>query len=155
MKARTVLFTQGLDVRWAGNFDFTATQWAAGDPHPHFSWVQDITHWIPPESTGPGSSFNTVQKTSKYGTVDLRKLIDESALGLDVAKQRALVTKMAVIYNELVPFLPFVERYGGNPTRPGVRVAGWPKPGSSIYLNSPYSDAFVIMMLITGQLHSV
>ena len=37
------------------------------------------------------------------------------------------------------------------PTR--ARVAGWPAPSDPIYLNSPYNDSFVIMMLLTGQLH--
>jgi peptide/nickel transport system substrate-binding protein len=154
LSTRTVTYTQVPNMRWAGNFQLTATQWAAGDPHPHFSWVQDVEFFIPPRSTGVGSGFNPIQKTS-FGTVDLRKLIDASALGLDVAKQKALVQKMALIYNDLIPFFPFVERYGGNPTVPGKRVAGWPKPNDPIYLNSPYSDSFVIMMLLTGQLHGV
>jgi peptide/nickel transport system substrate-binding protein len=87
--------------------------------------------------------------------VDLGKTITNSALGLDVAKQKALVGQMALIFNDLLPIIPLWERYGGNPTRPGVRVAGWPKPGDPIYLNSPYTDSFVIMMLLTGQLHAV
>jgi peptide/nickel transport system substrate-binding protein len=155
LATRTVTFTQTQALRFAGDFELTATQWAAGDPHPHFSYVQDVEFYIPPRSTGPGSGFNPIQKTNSYGTVDLRQVIDQSGLGLDVAKQRALVDKMAVIYNDLIPFFPFVERYGGNPTIPGKRVAGWPKPSDPIYLNSPYSDSFVIMMLLTGQLHAV
>jgi hypothetical protein len=47
------------------------------------------------------------------------------------------------------------ERYGNNPTHPGVRVAGWPPLSDPIYLNSPYNDSFVIMMLLMGQLHAV
>jgi peptide/nickel transport system substrate-binding protein len=155
LRTRTVAFTIANDVRAAGNFDLTSYEWASADPHPHFSWVADVTKWIPPQTAGPGSGFNVVQQTKYFGTVDLRQLIDQTALGLDVSKQKALVRKMALVYNELVPFFPFVERYGLNPTQPpGVhRVAGWPPLNDPIYLNSPYSDSFVVMMLYTGQLH--
>ena len=157
LSTRTVTFTQGDPTRFRGAFDFTSTIWASADPHPHFSWVRDVEFYIPPKSPGPGSGFNPVQKTDSFGTVDLRKLIDESALGLDVAKQKRLVRQMALIYNELVPFFPYVERYGGNPTQPpGVhRVAGWPPPSDPIYQNTPYSDSFTVMMILTGQLHAV
>jgi peptide/nickel transport system substrate-binding protein len=155
LSARTVAFTVANDVRYAGNFQLTSYEWASADPHPHFAWVSDILNWIPPSSSGPGSGFNTVQKTTNFGTVDLRTLIEQTALGLDVGKQKALCAKMALIYNELIPFLPFVERYGLNPTQPpGVhRVAGWPALSDPIYLNSPYSDSFVVLMLYGGVLH--
>ncbi len=155
LKARTVAFTQANDVRYAGNFQLTSYEWASADPHPHFAWLADILNWIPPTSSGPGSGFNVVQKTANYGTVNLRTIIDQSALGLDVNKQKALSAKMALIYNELIPYFPFVERYGLNPTQPpGVhRVAGWPPPNDPIYLNSPYSDSFVVEMLYRGVLH--
>lgn len=155
LSARTVAFTQANNVRAAGNFQLTSYIWASADPHPHFAWVSDVLQWIPPTTAGPGSGFNVVQKTKNFGTVDLRSLIDQTALGLDVSKQKALCAKMALIYNELVPYFPFVERYGLNPTQaPGShRVAGWPKPNDPIYLNSPYSDSFVIELLYAGALH--
>jgi peptide/nickel transport system substrate-binding protein len=155
LSIRTVAFTVGFDVRAAGNFELTAYGWGSADPHPHFSWDADVLLWMPPEITGPGSGFDVVQKTTSYGTVNLRTLIDQSALGLDVAKQKELCAKMALIYNELVPFLPFVERYGLNPTQPpgAHRVAGWPPPNDPIYLNSPYSDSFLVELLYTGVIH--
>jgi peptide/nickel transport system substrate-binding protein len=66
-----------------------------------------------------------------------------------------VVRELALSYNVLVPFLPFVERNGRHPIRPGVRVAGWPALQDPIYLNNPYTDSFAIMMLLTGQLHPV
>lgn len=156
LATRTVTYTQVQPLRFAGNFELTSSIWAQGDPHPHFAWFQDVEFYIPPSSSGPGSGFNPVQKT-QFGTLNLRKVIDDSALGLDTAKQKALVKKMALIYNDLIPgFFPFVERYGGNPSQPpGVhRVVGWPPLHDPIYLNSPYSDSFVVMMLLTGTLHA-
>ena len=155
IKVRTVTFTQVPTERGKGNFQLTTAQWGAADPHPHFAFSFDVLYYVPPETNGPGSGFSLTQKTKDFGTVDLRKVIDDSGLGLDVGKQKALVRRMARIFNDLLPIIPLWERYGNNPTRPGVRVAGWPKPGDPIYLNSPYSDAFTIMMLLTGQLHAV
>src|SRR5205823_8760643 len=86
LKTRTVTYTQVQPLRFAGNFQLTATQWASGDPHPHFSYVQDIEFFIPPRSSGPGSGFNPIQKTSRFGTVNLVKTIDQSGLSLDTAK---------------------------------------------------------------------
>jgi peptide/nickel transport system substrate-binding protein len=62
---------------------------------------------------------------------------------------------MALIFNDLLLVIPLWERHGNNLTRPSVRVAGWPKPGDSIYLNSHVTDSFVIMKLLTGQLHPI
>ena len=154
IKVRELTYTQVPVEVGKGNFQLTMGTWGAAHPHPHFSFVQDILNYVPPITNGPGSGFSLIQPTSA-GTVDLRKFIDESGLGLDVAKQKVLVRRMALIFNDLLPIIPLWERYGNNPTRPGVRVAGWPKPGDPIYLNSPYSDAFTIMMLLTGQLHAV
>jgi len=151
---RTVTYTQTPTMRGAGNFQLAIAGWGAGDTHPHFAFSNDILQYVPPITNGPGSGFKLVQPTDDFGTVDLRKTIDDSALGLDVAKQKALVRKMALIFNDLLPIMPLWERLGGNPTRPGVRVAGWPPPSDPIYLNSPYTDSFVVMMLLTGQLHS-
>lgn len=155
LRVQAVTYTKAQSMRWAGNFELTATIWGAGDPHPYSSYVQDVEFTLPPRSAGSGSGFNPIQQSSGFGTVDVRKLIDQSGLGLNTAKQKALVQELALIYNELIPFFPFVERYGRNPTRPGVRVAGWPPLHDPIYLNSPYADSFVIMMLLTGRLHGV
>lgn len=155
LRVQAVTYSKAQRLRWAGNFELTATIWGAGDPHPYSSYVQDVEFTLPPRSAGPGSGFNPIQQSSSFGTVNVRKLIDQSGLGLDTAKQKALVQEMALIYNELIPFFPFVERYGRNPTRPGARVAGWPPLHDPIYLNSPYADSFVIMMLLTGRLHAV
>ncbi|HZS93034.1 MAG TPA: ABC transporter substrate-binding protein [Chloroflexota bacterium] len=155
LKVRTVSYPQVFPLVYAGNFDLVSRQFAAADPHPHFSYDQDISQWIPPITSGVGSGYNPVVKTAKFGTVDLLKAIRDSALGLDANKQRPIIAKLAQIFNDEVPFLTFVDRYGGNPTLPGKRVAGWPPLTDKIYQNSPYADSFVVMMLLTGQLHAV
>ena len=157
LRVRPVAYTAGLNVRHAGHFALTAYAWGAGDPHPYFAWVADILAWTPQLGAWPGAGFNVVQQTARFGRVDLGTLIRQSARGLDVHRQKDMVQQLALIYNEVVPFLPFVERYGRNPSQPpgAHRVTGWPPPSDPIYLNSPYSDSFVIMLLLTGRLHAV
>jgi peptide/nickel transport system substrate-binding protein len=156
LSVRKVTYSQTPILRAQGKFELTATVWGAAAPHPYASWEQDLAVAMPPDprSIGPGAGFQPIQHTSGFGTVDLRTLIDQSRQGLNIPRQRALVRKMALVYNEVLPFFPLVERYGRNPTRPGVRVAGWPPLRDPIYLNGPYTDSFVVMMLLTGQLHA-
>jgi peptide/nickel transport system substrate-binding protein len=155
LRVRRTTFTQTPVQRAHGQFELTAAAAPGESPHPFFAWQNDISTFLPPNTDGPGSGLNVQQQTRAFGTVNLQHLIDQSARGLDVSKQRAVVREMALSYNELVPFLPFVERYGRHPIRPGVRVAGWPALKDPIYLNNPYTDSFAIMMLLTGQLHPV
>lgn len=96
-------------------------------------------------------NFPLKQQTS-MGDLDLEKLVVDSADGLDENAQKALVSKMALAFNELLPVIPIYERYGNNPVLDGVRVVGWPPDGDPIYANSPYADSFVIMLMYEGKL---
>jgi peptide/nickel transport system substrate-binding protein len=151
---RRVPYDQMSDMLDGGRFQLAIGMWGAPDGwRPYFGLDQSVLQYVPPLTRGPGAGFALQQQTRDFGTVDLRKTIDATSLGVDVARQRALVRKMALVFNELLPILPLWERQGNNPIVAGARVAGWPKPDDPIYLNSPYADSFVIMMLLTGRLH--
>ena len=68
-----------------------------------------------------------VQETDVVGTIDLEQAVVESAEGLDEEAHKALITQVALAYNELLPNVPLWERYGNNPALDGVRVTGWPR----------------------------
>jgi peptide/nickel transport system substrate-binding protein len=91
-------------------------------------------------------------ETQEFGEVDLEKLIIQSALGLDEEDQKATVTKLCKIFNELLPVIPLWERYGNNPALEGERVVGWLPDSDPIYQNSPYEDSFTVMMIMDGTL---
>jgi peptide/nickel transport system substrate-binding protein len=84
--------------------------------------------------------------------VDLQELVIQTASGLDVRNQKATVTKLAIIFNELLPVIPLWERYGNNPALEGERVTGWLPDSNPIYQNSPYEDSFTVMMIMDGTL---
>jgi len=131
---------------------------ASTQPHPHFSFVQDLfTHNIPIAANkgGKGMAFPLKQTTDAMGDVDLEQLVVNAPLGLDEGAQKANVTQAAMAFNELMPMVPLFERYGNNPALEGVRVTGWPADSDPIIQNAPYGDNFAVMSLITGQLKPV
>lgn len=154
---RSVTFTQQpIDID-KGNFELAAMGWGAGNPHPHFAYVTDLFqhNTLAANNGGKGIDFPLQQKTSSVGEIDLKKAVDDSALGLDVAKQKDLIFKVAQAFNELLPIVPIYERWANNPMLEGVRVTGWAPPSDPIYTNSPYADSFVIMQLLNGTLKPV
>jgi len=149
---RSETFTQQpIDID-KGNFQLAMGGWGSGDPHPHFAFVADIfTHnTLAANNGGKGMDFPLTQKTDSVGDIDLKKAVDDSALGLDVAKQKDLVFKIAQAYNELLPTIPVYERWAKNPMLDKVHATGYLPADNPIYTNSPYADSFIIMMILDG-----
>lgn len=153
---RSVTFTQEPDQIDRGDFQLGIQAWGAStQPHPQFSFVQDLfTHNIPTAANlgGRGMAFPLQQTTDALGPVDLEQVVLNSALGLDEAAQRNNVTQAAIAFNELVPMIPLFERYGNNAALEGVRVKSYPADSDPIISNALYGDNFVVMLLMTGQL---
>ncbi len=154
---RSETFTQQpIDID-KGNFKLAMGGWGAGAPHPHFSFVQDLEvhNSLAATNGGKGMDYPLTQKTDSVGNIDFAKAIDDSALGLDVGKQKDLVDNITRAFNELLPQVPVYERWAKNPCLEGVRVTGWPPSSDPIYTNSPYADSFVIMLMLDGTLKPV
>lgn len=135
-----------------GNFQLAIRAWGSGDPHPHFSYRQDLLVHNIEAPEGPGMSFPMVQTTDALGEIDLEKNIVTSVEGLDEAAQKEKIAQLALAFNELLPIVPIWERYGNNPCMDGLHTTGWPPEGDPIYLNSPYVDSFTVMMILNGTL---
>ncbi len=153
---RSVTFTQQPDQVDKGDFQMAIQAWGAStQPHPHFSFVQDLfTHNIPIAANkgGKGMAFPLKQTTDAFGDVDLEQLVVNAPLGLDEAAQKVNVTRAAIAFNELMPMIPLFERYGNNPALEGTRVVSWPPDSDPTFLNAPYGDNFTVMQLLTGDL---
>jgi peptide/nickel transport system substrate-binding protein len=148
---RGVNFQQHPTDIYNGDFQLAIRNWGAGNPHPHYSYDVDFrTYNSAASGVGdglPGMSFDLNQNG-----LDLNTLTDQAALGSDVEAQKAIINELALAYNELLPQIPLWERYGNNPV-PSVRVAGWPEDDDSVYLNGPYADPFITVLLLNGTLH--
>jgi peptide/nickel transport system substrate-binding protein len=148
---RTVTFTQWEPRVQDGQFEMGIQAWGQGQPHPVYSFEYPLITFNVAASGG-GISYDMTQETESFGEVDLEKLIIQTASGLDVEEQKATVTKLSKIFNELLPVIPLWERYGNNPALEGERVVGWLPDSNSIYQNSPYEDSFTVMMIMDGTL---
>jgi peptide/nickel transport system substrate-binding protein len=148
---RTVTFTQWLPRVQNGQFEMGIEAWGQGQPHPVYSFEYPLlTNNV--DASGGGMSYALTQDTESYGEVDLQELVIQTASGLDEEDQKAAVTKLSRIFNELLPVIPLWERYGNNPTLDGERVTGWLPDSNPIYQNSPYEDSFAVMMIMDGTL---
>ncbi len=152
---RGITYSQFPTEIYQGRFQMAINGWGAAHPHAHFSYYADLITYNYPSGMGPGMNFPLVQTTKSAGKVDLNQLITQSAEGYDLLKQKKIVEKLALAFNELLPIVPLWERYGNNPALDGVRVTGWPKEGDPIYKNSPYADNFVTIMILNGTLKPV
>jgi len=136
-----------------GNFQLAIRGWGSGNPHPHFSFVQDLfTHNVE-AAEGPGMSYPLVQATECCGEFDFETNIENQTIGLDLEAQKAMVAETAKTFNELLPIVPIWERYGNNPAMDGLHTCGWKPDGDPIYKNSPYADSFTVMMILDGTLY--
>jgi len=148
---RTVTFTQWQPRLQNGQFEMGIEAWGQGQPHPVYSFEYPLlTNNL--DASGGGMSYDLTQNTESFGEVDLEKMIIQTASGLDEEDQKAAVTKLAIIFNELLPVIPLWERYGNNPALEGERVEGWLPDSDPIYQNSPYEDSFTVMMIMDGTL---
>lgn len=136
-----------------GKFQMGINQWGSADPHPHYSFVQDLYTLNIESPSGPGMSFPMKDKTTCCGDFDFSASIDASVKGLDTAAQKAEIDKVARAFNELLPIVPLWERYGNNPVLDGLHSCGWPKEGDPIYQNALYADNFAIMFLLDGTVY--
>jgi peptide/nickel transport system substrate-binding protein len=148
---RTVTFTQWDPRVQDGDFEMGIFAWGQGQPHPLYSFEYPLLDYNV-DASGGGIHFDLTQDTKSFGKVDLHKLVIQCASGLDKDEQKATVTKLAKIFNELLPVIPLWERYGNNPALEGERVTGWPPDSNPIYQNSPYEDSFTVIMILDGTL---
>jgi peptide/nickel transport system substrate-binding protein len=137
----------------SGKFQMGIQAWGSADPHPNYSFVQDLYSLNIASPNGPGISFPMKQKTTCCGDFDFSAAIDASVKGLDAAPQKEQINQAAMAFNELLPIVPLWERYGNNPVLDGLHSCGWPKEGDPIYQNALYADNFTIIFLLDGTIY--
>ena len=154
---RSITYTQFDPEVNDGKFQLASLNFGSGNPHPSFSYDQNFRNRNSAKSgngdvSKPGMNFDLMQTTDVLGDVDINALIDEAGKGADMDAQKEAISKLALIYNELLPGVPLWERYGNNPA-PSRFAAGWLPDSDPIYKNSPYADSFVVIQILDGTLH--
>jgi peptide/nickel transport system substrate-binding protein len=155
-QGRSITYTQFNQEVDAGNFQLASLTWGSGNPHPSFSYDSNFRTRNQAMSgvgdpTKPGINFDLNVTTEVLGEVDINTLIDASGSGADMEAQKEAIGQLALAFNELLPMVPLWERYGNNPV-PSRFASGWLPDDDPIYLNSPYGDSFVVIMILDGTL---
>ncbi|MGI8483434.1 MAG: ABC transporter substrate-binding protein, partial [Thermomicrobiales bacterium] len=142
-----------------GNFELGIQGWGnSNNPHPHFSFVVPFltrNYPIAKNNGGRGIDFPLEQDTKVAGKVNIEQLITDCARGLDTEKQKAQVTTIAEVFNELLPCIPLYQRNGNDAALEGVRVKAWPADDDPLLKNSLYADGIPILLLYTGKIEPV
>ena len=82
-------------------------------------------------------------------TIDLQKIVVDSAQGLDVDAQKGNVATAAMAFNQLLPIVPLFERYGNSPLL-DTRITGAPDDSAPIWKNALYGDNPITVMIFDG-----
>lgn len=143
---------QPLDLD-SGHFSFALQTWGnAGNPFPTDAYtLAFLTHNYPTVAPDRGIDFPLRQHTDVVGDIDLEKAIPDSGIGANRESLQAAISRVALAFNELLPILPLVERYGNTPVRADA-LAGLPPENDPIYRNSIYADNPITFLMYGGQL---
>ncbi|MCX7707179.1 MAG: ABC transporter substrate-binding protein [Anaerolineae bacterium] len=134
-----------------GKFQMAIRAWGAGNPHPHFAFVQDLfTHNYVGSTQGKGMNF-PMKQTIGGKEVDLEQIVVQSAEGLDVNAQKEKVATAAAAFNQLLPIVPLWERYGNSPLL-NKRLADAPPDTDPIWKNALYGDNPIVVMIFDGRI---
>jgi len=118
ISARGVQFQQHPQDIYDSNFELAIRNWGLGDPIPGRSYLQAYNRYngqgeVAGEGGGAGMNFdNNIDYSG--GMINVFDLSNASSQGVDKDEQAALVTQLAVSYNELLPAIPLWERYTNN-----------------------------------------
>jgi peptide/nickel transport system substrate-binding protein len=135
-----------------GDFDLALSFWGTGQPHPKFAYEGPLLY-SNIKASGPGIGFDMVQETGR-GKINFEELIEDSALGWDIDKQKEIITKIAHGFNETLPILPIYTKESKNVTGANIR-SKWPEFDSPIYNNPPGVDNFAIILILRGTLEPI
>jgi peptide/nickel transport system substrate-binding protein len=139
----------------AGKFQIGLISWGSGIPHPQFTYTASLKNYnggglAKPDKEKPGMNWPLKQKWSG-GEIDFEEALIESGKGLDVEKQKQVIGKIALAFNELLPVIQIFERYSNSPALENVHVKGWPADNDPIMTNAG-GDNFVTIYILQGKL---
>jgi peptide/nickel transport system substrate-binding protein len=150
--ARGVNFQQQEQDVYDSNFQLAIRNFGIGDPIPALHYLQPYNRYDGQGQlageTGGGMQFD-LNVTYSGGDVNLLDLANASGQGTDHDAQAAIVTQLAVSYNELLPALPLWERYTNNALNQNYLSV--PALDDPIYSNfGGGTDAWMVYFILKG-----
>lgn len=150
---RGVQFQQHPQDIYEGNFELAVRNWGLGDPIPARSYLEAYNRYngqgeTAGEAGGGGMGFDN-NITYSGGELNAFDVATESSQGVDHAAQAALVTELAVSYNELLPAIPLWERYTNNALN--RNYISLPDASDSVFANfGGGADNWMTYFILTG-----
>lgn len=136
------------DIR-AGNFQLSVWSWAGGSPFASRQFFGPIQRFNYVSFTDGRKGMNFPMEFEYNGEmINLNDMINNANNGLDVEAQKANADKIALILNDLMPFVPLNVILSTEPWNENL-IQGGPADGDPI-LKNPSADHFVIWYMLQG-----
>ncbi len=149
---RAIPWQQCADDIRNGNFELSVWSWSAGNPFPASMFYGPIQRFNYVGLAEGQKGMNFPMEFEWNGEmVNLDQMIKDTSAGLDTEKQKQISGEVALIINQLMPFIPLNMELSVEPLNESL-VAGAPPDGDPIYQNPSGSDHWIIYDILTGVL---
>ncbi len=138
------------DIR-NGDFELSVWSWASGSPFPAQQFFGPIQRFNSALSEDQKGLNFPMQFEWEGEMIDLDEMIRMSSAGLDIEAQKQMSGRVAMIINELMPFVPLNYIVSTEPFNEDL-IANSPSDDDPILQNPSGSDHFVIYYILTGVL---
>ncbi len=139
------------DIR-NGDFELSVWSWSSQSPFAARQFFGPIQRFNYVGLTQGQKGMNFPMEFEWNGEmVNLDELIDASSAGLDLDAQKEAAGKVALIINDLMPYVPVNMLVSVEPFNTNL-ISGAPEPDDPILQNPSGTDSFVIYYLLTGVL---
>lgn len=150
--ARAEPWQQTADDIRNGKFELSVWSWSNASPFPARQFFGPIQRFNYVGLTQGQKGMNFPMQFEWNGQqVDLNQMINDTSAGLDVEKQKQVTTQVALIINDLMPYVPLNMLISVEPFNTD-KIAGGPAPDDPILQNPSGIDHFVIWDVLMGVL---
>ena len=152
IEARAIPWQQCADDIRNGDFDLSVWSWASPSPYPASNFYGPLQRFNYVSFSDGRVGMNFPMEFEWEGEmINLDEMITNTSAGLDIEKQKELSTEVALIINELMPFIPLNMLVSVEPFNESL-ISGEVSEDDPILLNPSGTDHFVIYYILTGVL---
>ncbi len=148
--ARAIPWQQCADDIRNGDFELSVWSWSSQSPFPARQFYGPLQRFNYVGLTQGQKGMNFPMEFEWKGEqINLDQMINDSSAGLDIEKQIEISSEVALIINQLMPFVPLNELISVEPFNTDL-IDGLPAPDDPILQNPSSTDHFVLYSLLTG-----